>query len=72
MSEVISREWFDEAERQRSPSEHVEECAREALPSAGGYGGSETAGWKPVGSGAKAVRMVVGIVVGTLSFRLEG
>lgn len=69
---VSYREWFDRAQRQRSRSEHGMECAREALPTAGGYGGLEAASWKVVGSGAKPVGMVVGIGVGTLIFRLVG
>jgi len=43
-----------------------------ALPTVGGYGGLEVASWKAVGSGWKPVGMVVGMVVGSLNFRLEG
>jgi hypothetical protein len=43
-----------------------------ALPTVGGYGGLEAGSWKPVGSGWNAVGMVVGMGVGSLSFRLEG
>lgn len=48
------------------------ECAREALPTAGGYGGLEAGSSKAVGSGAKAVVMVVSMVVGSFNLRLVG
>jgi hypothetical protein len=51
----------------------VRECAREGASNRpGGVGGLEAGSWKTVGSGWKAVGIVVGIVVGSLNFRLEG
>jgi hypothetical protein len=56
------REGFDAsgATAQRT-SEAGRNARARALPTAGGYGGLEAGSWKPVGSGAKAVGMGVGI-----------
>jgi hypothetical protein len=70
--ELVSRGF----RRKRSDSAaHVgsrEECAREGASNRRGYGGLGAGSWKPVGSSWKPVGIVVGIVVGSLNFRLEG